>query len=58
MDTEDFQKSLYDKFRRAGIEDEIKGKITEKILSKFKTVPKANDGTNESGKKANTGLRN
>lgn len=29
MDEEEFSRNLYDKFRRVGIEDDIRAKITE-----------------------------
>ena len=58
MDAEDFQKSLYDKFRRAGIEEDIKEKITDQILSKFKSIPPTHDGITGETKKKHPGLRN
>lgn len=38
MNEEEFRKEVFDRFRRNGIEEEIKLKVTEKLIDKFKPV--------------------
>ena len=39
MDFEEFQKNLYSKFKREGLEDAIKTQVNKEVIQKFKQIP-------------------